>query len=212
MRESRLALKLASVDDLGTVLTLIDTVAKWLREHKETTQWERPWPTEEERRQRIRADLGDDKTWIAWDGRRAVATITTDRADHNVWPQERLGDQAVYVSRLVVDRAYSGQRIGARLIEWAGLRGRQQYGANWVRVDVWTDNYALHKYYTAQGFKGSGKSTIPDYPASALFQKPTDEIPEAAAGYFQLTPRGGSRALPAKFRRPGARCPLAWGR
>jgi GNAT superfamily N-acetyltransferase len=187
MRESRLALERASLDDLGTVLTLIDTVAKWLGEAKNTRQWERPWPTEEERRNRIGADLGDGKTWIAWDGGRPVATITADSADHNVWPEEFLADDAVYVSRLVVDRGYSGRRIGARLINWAGLRGRQRYGAAWVRVEVWTDNFALHTYYEDQGFTRSGKAAIPDYPASALFQKPTAEIPEAAAGYFHLT-------------------------
>lgn len=185
MREPQLALKRASVDDLGTVLALIDTVAKWLRTHKGTNQWGRPWPTEEERSKRIQVDLGDGKTWIAWDRDRPVATITADPAEHNVWPEEMLRDPALYVSRLVVDREYSGEGIGAQLIDWAGLRGKRQFGATWVRVDVWTDNFALHKYYESQGFTFCGFSAIRDYPAAALFQKPTHTIAERGTRSFR---------------------------
>lgn len=185
MRESQLALKRASVDDLGTLLTLIDTVAEWLRTHKDTNQWEKPWPTEEERIKRIQVDLGEGKTWIAWDGDRPVATITADPVEHNVWPVEMLRDPAVYVSRLVVDREYSGARIGAQLLDWAGVRGKRQFGACWVRVEVWTDNFALHKYYEVQGFRFCGFSAIRDYPAAALFQKPTHTMTEPPARTFR---------------------------
>ncbi|HEV2373830.1 MAG TPA: GNAT family N-acetyltransferase [Streptosporangiaceae bacterium] len=143
-------------------------------------QWQQPWLSEDGRNQRVLDGLVSGRTWIAWDGVTPVATLTTDADDHGVWPKHMRDDRAVYVSRLVVARSYAGHRVGAQLLDWAGLRARGEYGAAWVRVDVWTTNTALHDYYFRQGFEFSGLcDTIPGYPSAALFQKPTAHITQA---------------------------------
>jgi GNAT superfamily N-acetyltransferase len=176
MGESLLALSRASERDLGVITGLIDEAANWLRT-KNTDQWAQPWPSVEDRSDRILTDLLADRTWIAWDGDTPAATFTAS-AEHNlIWPAETRRESAVYVCRLVVRRSHSGQGLGARLLDLAGIRAKREVGARWVRVDVWTTNRALHAYYTQQGFEFCGFCENADhYPAAALFQKSTDRI------------------------------------
>ena len=124
MGESPFALSRAHEGDRDVIIGLIDAAAEWLRT-KNTDQWKEPWPTEEDRSHRIRRDLIAGKTWIAWRNGTPVATITVDRAVNAIWPTETQRDRAVYVYRLVVSRLFAGRGLGAALLDWAGLRGRQ---------------------------------------------------------------------------------------
>jgi len=192
MREPPPTLRCATEIDHEVIISLIDEAAEWLRT-KNTNQWAQPWPSVEDRNHRILKDLRLGNTWIAWDGDTPAATITVDPADSPIWPAERLRERAVYVCRLVVSRSHSGQGLGAALLDWAGLRARQRYGAHWVRIDVWTTNEALHAYYTRQGFESCGVSKeIDHYPSAALFQKATDRInPTGRTLFSPIQPVGG---------------------
>jgi GNAT superfamily N-acetyltransferase len=196
MGTSPLTLRRATERDREVIISLIDKAADWLRTMN-TDQWSEPWPSEEDRRHRIMRDLQAGKTWIAWDGDSPVATLTADsRHSHQedqVWPDEARREQAVYVCRLVVSRDHAGRGLGAELLDWAGLSGRQTHGAQWVRVDVWTTNEALHAYYRGQGFEFYGYSDkADDYPSAALFQKPTDRIRIADRVLFQVESEPGT--------------------
>jgi hypothetical protein len=171
----RLLLRRANVDDLWAVTDLLQDASRWLGT-KETDQWARPWPDEEGRRERILAAIRAGRTWVIWDDALPTATITTSPNDHQVWPEEYRGDLAVYIRRLVVSRRYAGQDLGLHLLDWAGYRARREYGAHWVRVDLWTTNSELHAYFRGLGFVFCGLSEIPDYPSAALFQKSTEQI------------------------------------
>ncbi len=176
MGELRLDLCPARLHDLGAVSGLLKEASLWLRT-KHTDQWAEDWPSEDARRQRVRAAIRAGRTWIAWDAVAAAATVTASPNDHGIWPEENRRDPAVYVRRLVVSRRYAGLGLGAQLLDWAGQRAERDYGARWIRVDVWTTNSALHDYYRDQGFGFCGFcQTIAGYPAAALFQKRTDHI------------------------------------
>jgi hypothetical protein len=41
-----------------------------------------------------------------------------------------------------------------------------------VRIDVWTDNIELHRYYEKRAFKHVRTLDLADYPSGALFQRP----------------------------------------
>jgi GNAT superfamily N-acetyltransferase len=190
VRDAPLVLRRAAADDHDVVIGLIDEAATWLRTSN-TDQWAQPWPSNEERRHRIRRDLTAGKTWIAWDGGIPAATITADPDENPAWPAEARRDPAVYVCRLVVGRAYAGQGLGTALLDWAGRRGRQHHGARWVRVDVWATNLALHAYYRRQGFEFWGFSEASGYRSAALFQKGTEGIKPIRDTLFHLhQPRG----------------------
>jgi GNAT superfamily N-acetyltransferase len=174
----------AQEDDHDVIVGLIEAAAQWLRDTKDTDQWSQPWRSEEDRSNRILRDLAAQKTWLMRDGELAVATITADPEDHPVWPVERHGEPAVYVRRLVVSRDYAGRRLGGTLLDWAGLTGLRDFGARWIRVDVWRTNKELHAYYERQGFRSCGMSADPDYPSGALFQKSTAQLEESEPPMF----------------------------
>lgn len=191
MEHSPLSLRRATEHDHDSIVALIDGAAEWLHS-KNTDQWAQPWPSERDRSHRIRRDLRAGKTWVATAGRALIATLTADSEDSPVWPKESKGKPAVYVCRLVVSRTHAGEGLGAAFLDWAGLRARRRYKAQWVRVDVWTTNKALHAYYRDRGFEfyGLSEEVDDDYPSAALFQKPTEEISAPDHVLFQLTPCG----------------------
>jgi ribosomal protein S18 acetylase RimI-like enzyme len=105
-----------------------------------------------------------------------------------LWEAEELDEPAVYVSRLIVSREQAGLGIGAALIDWAGALGRTRWQADWIRVDVWTTNFALHRYYKGQGFEHLRTLEFQnewDYPSAALFQKPIADVDAASAARFK---------------------------
>jgi len=122
------------------------------------------------------------------DGALAGTITYRERGTDYLWTPDELGDPAVYVSRLIVGRAHAGQGIGAALIDWAAERAVREWGANWIRVDVWTTNAGLHEYYKNQGFthlRTKQVATEWEYPSAALFQKPTADINKVAAARFK---------------------------
>ena len=182
----------ASVQHLDTVLGLIEDARSWLWS-KDTDQWDKPWPAPAARDERVLAGLRNEKTWIVWDGDIAAATITiTTRRNNAVWSTPactaNLAERAVFVHRLITSRKYAGLGLGTELIDWAGLRGCREYGARWIRIDVWSTNAGLHDYYMSQGFRPCGTCADPDYPSGALFEKPVAGIRAPACPKFTETP------------------------
>lgn len=189
MGEPLPTLRRAVERDHVEIIRLIDEAAEWLRT-KNTDQWAQPWPSKEDRSHRILRDLRAAKTWIVSDDGTPMATVTADHEDNPLWPKTSRRDRAVYVSRLVVSRTHAGRGLGAGLINWMGRRARDRYAARWVRVDVWTTNTALHAYYRNQDFEFCGLSeAFENYPAAALFQKPTDPISPPDDLPFHLHPQ-----------------------
>ena len=131
-------------------------------------------------------DSGD--TWMIEDhDGRPVSTITYRGIGNEwLWEPRELRESAVYISRLVVTRSYAGSGIGSALIDWAGRRAARAWAAQWIRIDVWTTNRALHNYYEKRGFRylRTCPYDFKTYPSSALFQKPTDEVDDAAESRF----------------------------
>jgi hypothetical protein len=68
------------------------------------------------------------------------------------------------------------------------MRGRDRWRADWIRVDVWTTNLALHAYYKGQGFEHLRTLQFADpweYPSAVLFQKPVTNIDIARTAWFE---------------------------
>lgn len=205
----------ATRDNVDIITWLIDEASKWLR-LKDTDQWERPWPNEEARRKRILDGMRDGYTWIVWDGEDPVATVSiTHKGNPLLWRKDELDDKAVYLHRLVINRKYGGQRVGAALLEWAAQQGRIRYGAKDIRIDVWTDNSDLHAYYRSLGFRApNGKDEVEirvhdknKWPSGAVFQRPV-EYPEARqkVQHIEFEPTSPEVAAPVESKEaPGSR-------
>ena len=184
MPDRPIALRHATVDELGLIVLLLEEAAEWLR-GKGTDQWARPWPNRAGRDSRILASLSQDKTWVGWDDAVPAATITADPTADPYWPDDLRREPAVYVHRLVVRRPYSGVGLGAALLNWAGWTARRDHGAQWIRVSAWTTNTGLHDYYRRQGFVACGFHPDDGYPSRARFQKPTEPIPADGPSLFR---------------------------
>jgi ribosomal protein S18 acetylase RimI-like enzyme len=162
--------------DLGVVLSLIEDARRWLKEMGKD-QWAEPWPDEKQRDDRVLKGLVNKKTVIVRQGDTPVGTVTMANW-HNpkVWvPKDcdcDLTERAVYLHRLITARKYAGRGLGELLIDWAAKRARAKYGAKWIRIDVWTTNDDLHRYYQKLGFESCGRCSDESYPSGALFERP----------------------------------------
>ncbi|QKW36292.1 GNAT family N-acetyltransferase [Actinomadura sp. NAK00032] len=183
-------LRVARNDEIDVVLGLIDQAAEWLRVVKQTTQWAQPWPSPEGRRRRVYEDLVNAATWVLFHAERPIGTVTIKLlGDEELWtPKERKTD-AVYLDRLVIDRAYAGIGLGAELIDWAGDKGASQLpSTELIRIAVWTDNSELHDYFRRQGFKDVAiRSTSDNTPSGALFARPLSRA-DRATGRLREAP------------------------
>jgi GNAT superfamily N-acetyltransferase len=190
----------ASAEHLDIVLGLIEDARIWLWT-KDTDQWEKPWPNPAARDARVLAGLKNGKTWIIWDGDIAAGTVTvTTKRNTAVWSKSActadLAERAVFIHRLITSRNYAGQGLGAELIDWAGLWGDREYGAKWIRIDVWTTNTGLHDYYMNKGFRPCGTCADSEYPSGALFEKPVAEIMVPKLPKFTETPADSQATEP----------------
>lgn len=191
----------ATKKDLPVVVGLIEDARKWLAT-KGTDQWANPYPDADRKLARVQEGIDRGETWIVWDGTVAAATVTI-KTERNgvVWSKQTtdcdLSEPAIYVHRLIAGRGYAGLGLGAELIDWAGLWGCRSYGAKWVRIDVWTSNIALHKYYMGTGFEQCGMyKDDPLYPSGALFQKPVSAIEFENLHIPQFTGSSANFVLP----------------
>jgi GNAT superfamily N-acetyltransferase len=190
------SVRLATPDDLEVILGLIDDAADWLRA-KNTRQWAKPWPNRLERDLRVVRGLMACRTWLVEDDGTPVATVTyRPDGNHDLWTEHERKDPAVYMSRLVINRDYAGLGVGADLMNWAGARAAQEFGAKVLRIDVWTDNYRLHDYYMSRGFKSLRKHKDDTYPSAALFVKLTEDIKVAPETLFREVRAIGPASIP----------------
>jgi GNAT superfamily N-acetyltransferase len=193
-----LQVRRGAADDFELILAMIDEAATWLRD-KQTDQWAQPWPSRTSRDERVRRGLRDGGTWIVEENGAPIATITyRPTGNLRLWTRRERRQPSVYVSRLIVCRSHAGLGIGEAIVNWAGLRALRDWGGQWIRIDVWTTNAALHNYYEKRGFhfrrvaevkeipNRNGRHGGPDrWPSAALFQKPTDEVDATAAQRFE---------------------------
>jgi hypothetical protein len=63
-------------------------------------------------------------------------------------------------------------------VDWAGARGVRYWRGQWVRIDAWTTNEALHNYYESGAFNSIRYASLAktSIVLVRLFQKPTAEI------------------------------------
>ncbi|MFY9932964.1 MAG: GNAT family N-acetyltransferase [Streptosporangiaceae bacterium] len=172
-------LRQATPGDLDVIRQLAREASTWLRT-KGTDQWATPWPDQVGQQERMLADLLKGKTWIVWDGAVPAATITIDTDepldlnDQPIWPPRKRRKTAIYVRRVIVSRRYGGIRLGTALLDWAAEMAKTDHRAALLRIDAWTTNSILHRYYKQQKFrrrKSRPAGEILNYPSQALFER-----------------------------------------
>lgn len=160
----------ARPDEADLVAGMWAEAAAWLAS-RSSDQWQYP-----PRRERIEASIAAGECWLAFDGGRAVATITLDRhADPDFWVPDDDPDDALYVHRMVVRRSSAGGEIGSALLDWASLRAARA-GLSWLRLDAWRSNYHLRAYYESRGFVLVRVVDAAGRRSGALYQRPAGRV------------------------------------
>ncbi|MGH8895447.1 MAG: GNAT family N-acetyltransferase [Egibacteraceae bacterium] len=163
-------------DDLDILIAFRNEAARWLAS-RGIDQWSDPWPSQDLMIQGMLRNIEGRETFIVWDGTTAAATITVDGwANPDLWTKAERAEPALYAHKLTVARAYAGRGLGTELLDWAGTRAADN-GATWLRVDVWTTNHKLQRYYLDQGFTHIRTVALPHNPSGTLFQRPARRVP-----------------------------------
>lgn len=177
----------ATPRDLATIVQMREEASAWLAS-KGIDQWRNAWPTHDAQTLRIGASIAAGETWMIKDDAGTVAaTVALDNfADPRLWTPDERSQPALYLHRLIVRRTHAG--IGAHILDWASTSAAKR-GYDWVRIDVWTDNLALQRYYLAHGFEHVRTVEYDDYPSGALFQRPAsvDDARHVSAGWLRAT-------------------------
>lgn len=172
-------MRLATQNDVPTLVNLRAEASRWLA-NIGIDQWAHHWPDTDTMLENIRRSITAGETWCVDHDGRVIATIALDHSVRpGLWTTDELTEPARYAHRLIVTRDYSGTGLGAELLDWAGSQAAHA-GATWLRIDVWTDNNALQRYYQQLGFKHVRTIVRDDDPSGALFQRPCEQ---------RLTPR-----------------------
>lgn len=137
----------AQPDDVTKLLAFREEASAWLRQLG-SDQWQRPYPAD-----RLLAAIEAGSVFMITDGDATAATITLDAdAEEGLWTEQELGEPSLFITKLTVARSYAGRNLGGQLLDWAGDRAYRA-GAKWLRLDAWTTNESLQRYYLRQGFE-----------------------------------------------------------
>ncbi|MBO3750684.1 GNAT family N-acetyltransferase [Streptosporangiaceae bacterium NEAU-GS5] len=160
---------------------MIEEAVDWLG-NRGLDQWSNPWPDREGRDERVREGIRDHATLMICADGRPVGTVTVYRKDkRSLWGcVEKVEGAAWYVHQFVVRREKDLRGLGEQVLDWISSQAHQ-FGAQWLRMDVWRTNPALHRYYKARGFAFVKEIPeaylesigLPAYPSSALFARRT---------------------------------------
>ena len=162
----------ACPEDVDLPVRWREEASQWLAQQG-TDQWREPWPNHEAIVERMLASIEAGKAWMVYQDGQPIAPLALDAwADPNLWTP---AEPARYLHRLVVTRSHGGCGLSAAILHWASDRAAHD-GALWVRIDVWSNNQALQRYYHDHGFIPI-RTLIPTdylgYPSGALYQRPT---------------------------------------
>jgi RimJ/RimL family protein N-acetyltransferase len=180
--EIQVHIRVARPYDINTILEMIEEAKQWLPTIG-TSQWSTDWKDGEglRRSDRVKYSLKDGNTWLGYVLFRGqeipVATVTIEyNVDSMVWSDVPAESRpCAYLGRLVTARDFAGLDIGTAVIGWACQYAAEEFSAECVRIDVWTDNHRLHNYYLARGFRSRGFCADERYPSRARFERRTGQ-------------------------------------
>jgi ribosomal protein S18 acetylase RimI-like enzyme len=153
----------AQLDDLDRVLELLEEAFRWLSLRGLGSQW-RPSPAF---RQTIKDSIERGDVYVAKNVEDTVGTITLQWSDMKFWGD--IPPDAGYLHKLAVKRAFAGQRLGLRLLQWAEVKARGE-GKRFLRLDCLANNKAIREYYERAGFIHVRDTDAPGWKAS-LYEK-----------------------------------------
>lgn len=142
--------------DTETVSSILLEAADWLKERDIPM-----WRADELSPERIASDVAEGHFFLARCGGEAAGTIKFQLQDTVFWP-DTPADEAAFVHRLAVRRAFAGGELSAELLRWAGERAKS-LGRHFLRLDCEASRPRLRAVYERYGFRHHSDREVGPY-------------------------------------------------
>jgi GNAT superfamily N-acetyltransferase len=144
MLDPTFTIRPALPDELPHILALYEETARWL--------WDRgiyQWEPGTFNATDFAPLIARGQLHLATRDADIAGTVTLTWADPDLWGPD--DGEAGYVHKLAVRRAYAGQGVSLRLLDFAAQQAAHA-GKRHLRHDCWAGNVALRAFYTNAGF------------------------------------------------------------
>ena len=162
INNSQILISEATEADYQGISEILDEACRWLAEQG-IRQWTAPFGEDY-----IRHKIAGREFHVITLAGQPVGVFRLLWSDAVFWGD--VPDDAAYIHTLAVRRAYAGQGIGQRAIEWASGRARQQ-SRKYLRLDCMAGSQPLKSYYERLGFTPVGTRNVRDFQVT-LMQRP----------------------------------------
>jgi GNAT superfamily N-acetyltransferase len=142
--------------ETGCVSSILLEAAQWLRERGMPM-----WRDDELSPERIATDVAAGHFFLAKCADEAVATIKFQLHDPIFWP-DTPADEAAFVHRIAVRRAFADGQISALLFRWAAERAKS-LDRHFLRLDCEASRPRLRAVYERFGFRHHSDRQVGPY-------------------------------------------------
>lgn len=162
--------KQAQEPDIAEIMAILEARRAWLRDTKDSDQWDRV----AEWRYLLRYLIRHGNVWVLvtddaneW----IVGTVSVStEPDIDFWTEAERKQPALYLSKLATDVGRKGQELGAVLLHWA-LEHAADRGLGMVRLDTWKTSTGLQRYYTDRDWRYVRTPALAHRQSGALFER-----------------------------------------
>jgi predicted N-acetyltransferase YhbS len=137
----------ATAHDIDTVLSLIRDLSNWLKT-KSIRQWSAAFP-----REILEGEVANGELFVVRENEELIASVALTRKAGELWANEE--GTALYLSRLIVNRKFSGNDLGQKVMSLAETEARHQ-GLSLLRLVTDSKNSFLQSYYEKLGYSSKG--------------------------------------------------------
>ena len=142
----------AQPPDLDTVVDILEEAASWLAS-RGIEQW-LPGSFLGPRYDSIADQVNHGEVYLAVLDGKPVGTLTLQWQDKKFWGD--VADDAAYVHRIAIRRAWAGKGLGRQLLQWAESTAAAA-GKTFLHLDCMAENSALCEYYERANFLCCGE-------------------------------------------------------
>ena len=149
-------IRLARPEDAADVAAILTEADAWVAQLG-TPMWE----LGEVDPHRVAREVERQLFALAWSAGEAAGTVKFQLDDPEFWP-DKAGENAAYIHRLAVRRAFAGRGISTALMAWAVERART-LRRDVLRLDCDADRASLRAVYERFGFKYHSERQVGPY-------------------------------------------------
>ena len=164
MATVNLEVVLAALDDIDTVLGILEEAAAWVRDHNLPHVWVPGGFS----REAFLDQISRGEVYVGWVDWKAAGTFVLQWSDVFWWGE--MPPDAGYVHKLAIKPVFAGQGIGRELLKWAETKARA-VGKKYLRLNCIAADKKIREYYENAGFT-QVRDVMGPKALATLYEKP----------------------------------------